>query len=64
MAEAVQLPALEAFDTARFASANSDKFHLLNCKYAQQISAQNLVHFACREEAIAAGYVPCEVCKP
>ncbi len=41
---------------------NTKKFHLLSCRYAGQISDNNIVYFRSREEAV--GYTPCKVCNP
>jgi len=50
---------------ARFvASKNSHVFHRASCPFAQRISAKNLVSYATRDEAIAAGKRPCERCNP
>ncbi len=46
------------------ASKNSDVFHRANCKSAAKISAENLVRYFAREEAIEAGKKPCEECNP
>lgn len=45
-------------------SSQSDKYHLPTCRYAQAILPANQVWFASEAEALAAGYVPCGVCKP
>ncbi|HHY48079.1 MAG TPA: MBL fold metallo-hydrolase [Firmicutes bacterium] len=50
--------------TRYYASIKSNKFHYPSCRYAKQISASSLIVFNSREEAIAAGYVPCKVCRP
>ena len=46
------------------ASKNSQVFHKANCPSAQKISSKNLVSYATRDEAIAAGKRPCERCNP
>ena len=46
------------------ASKNSAVFHKANCKSAAKISAENLVRYATREEAVQAGKKPCAECKP
>ena len=46
------------------ASSKSDVFHKAGCKSVARVSAANLVKYATREEAIAAGKSPCAVCKP
>ncbi len=45
-------------------NANSKKFHYADCSSAQKIKASNRVEFGSREDAIAAGYVPCKRCSP
>jgi phosphatidylserine/phosphatidylglycerophosphate/cardiolipin synthase-like enzyme len=46
------------------ASRNSQVFHKPGCKGAAKISEKNLVHYATRDEAIAAGKKPCHECNP
>lgn len=45
-------------------SKNSDKYHVLTCKWAERIKPENRRYFASVEEAQKAGYVPCKICKP
>lgn len=45
-------------------SKKSDKFHYRSCYWGQQIKSWNLIVFKTRAAALAAGYVPCKVCKP
>lgn len=45
-------------------SKKSDKYHLPECRYAKKIEWANEIWFKTREEAEAAGYKPCGVCKP
>ena len=45
-------------------NANSKKFHYTDCSAAQKMKASNRVTFNSREEAVAAGYVPCKKCSP
>lgn len=45
-------------------SVKSNKYHLPDCRYAKQIQWANEIWFKSKEEAAAAGYVPCGVCKP
>ena len=45
-------------------NANSKKFHYADCTYAQKMKAFNRVEFGSREDAVAAGYVPCKKCSP
>ena len=47
-----------------WASSNSGKFHNPSCEWAQKISGKNKVVFHSRDEAINAGYQPCQVCGP
>jgi hypothetical protein len=46
------------------ASKNSQVFHRPDCRSAKRISAENLVFYKTREEAIKAGKRPCKVCSP
>lgn len=43
---------------------NSKTFHLATCSSARNMSQANVVPFATRQEAEAAGYQPCKRCKP
>jgi len=45
-------------------SIKSDKYHYPSCTYAMKILSENEIWFASEAEALAAGYVPCGVCKP
>ena len=45
-------------------SVNSDKFHYPSCSHAKRIKDSNKITFSSRDNAIAAGYSPCGVCKP
>ncbi|MGA2171387.1 MAG: Ada metal-binding domain-containing protein [Sedimentisphaerales bacterium] len=45
-------------------SKNSQVFHRPDCPFAQKIKPQNLVTYASREDAIAAGKKPCSRCNP
>ena len=45
-------------------NANSGKFHYADCSSANKMNPNNRVYFNSREEAVAAGYVPCKRCKP
>jgi hypothetical protein len=53
-----------AADYKYVGSAKSNKYHYPNCQWAQKIKSENLVTFKSAKEALAAGYVPCTVCKP
>jgi len=46
------------------ASKSSDVFHRSDCRWAQNISGDNLVGYKTREEAIQSGKRPCKSCKP
>lgn len=46
------------------ASKGSDVFHRSDCRWAQNISADNLVGYSNREEAVRAGKRPCKWCNP
>ena len=46
------------------ASKNSNVFHKPDCRWAKNISPNNLVGYGSRHEAIAAGKKPCKWCKP
>jgi micrococcal nuclease len=45
-------------------SAKSHKFHRTTCQYAEAMSPANRVEFKTRREALEAGYVPCNFCRP
>lgn len=53
-----------ALDYRYVGSKNSNKYHYPTCRSAQKIKADNLMTFKSAQEAKAAGYVPCKVCKP
>ena len=61
---AVVAPAAAPPAGGYFASKKSAVFHKPDCKSVATISAANLVNYASREEAIAAGKKPCSICKP
>lgn len=46
------------------ASKTSDVFHKFDCRWAQNISAENLVRYRTRDEAVKAGKRPCKFCSP
>jgi hypothetical protein len=54
----------QAVEAAFVASKNSQVFHKASCSSAKRISPNNLVSYATRDEAIAAGKKPCERCNP
>lgn len=43
---------------------NTRKFHHDHCSSVRQMADRNKVYIDTREEAIAAGYVPCQRCRP
>ena len=47
-----------------WASAKTDKFHLPDCEWAEKISEDNKIIYDSREDAIADGKEPCNVCNP
>ena len=46
------------------ASRSSDVFHKSSCRWAQNISQENLIVYDSREEAMKAGKRPCKTCNP
>ena len=54
----------QAVEATFVASKNSQIFHKASCPSAKRISPNNLVSYATRDEAIAAGKRPCERCNP
>jgi hypothetical protein len=54
----------QAVEATFVASKNSQIFHKASCPSAKRISTGNLVSYATRDEAIAAGKRPCERCNP
>ena len=54
----------DAVPASYIGNANSMKFHLSTCTYAEKISEGNRVKISTREEAVNGGYVPCKVCCP
>lgn len=54
----------EAIQPVYVGSVNSNKYHLLYCKWAQKIKSENLIEFSGEEEALDNGYIPCKVCNP
>lgn len=45
-------------------NANSGKFHRPSCRTIKNKDASHFIQFSLREEAVEAGYVPCQVCCP
>ena len=52
------------FASSYVGNANSKKFHVASCSFAERMKPANRVEFQSRDEAISAGYVPCKRCKP
>jgi micrococcal nuclease len=60
-----ELATTTAATSGRFVgSLESDKYHYPSCRWAKKILPENAIWFSSSEEARAAGYVPCGVCKP
>ncbi len=56
---------LQAVSGAPFvASRSSSVFHRADCRWAQNIAADNRVGYQSREEALQAGKRPCKSCQP
>ena len=45
-------------------NVNSMKFHYADCYFVNKMNPENKAYFDTRDEAIAAGYVPCKRCNP
>jgi len=56
--------ASNAPDAGFIASKTSDVFHRSDCRWAQNISTENLVRYRTRDEAVRAGKRPCKFCNP
>jgi hypothetical protein len=54
----------QAVEATFVASKNSEIFHKANCPSAKRISPNNLVSYATRDDAVAAGKKPCQRCNP
>jgi len=46
------------------ASKGSDKFHTADCPIGKNIKAENKVSFDTAQDAVKAGYKPCQKCDP
>ena len=57
-------PSIASYTGPFVGSKNSNVYHIPSCFEAQKIKPQNLVTFPNAKAAQAAGYRPCEVCKP
>jgi len=53
-----------AIEYTYVASKSSNVFHRPDCRWAKNISPNNLVSYSSRDEAIKAGKKPCKSCKP
>ena len=51
-------------DTKYVGSKNYNRYHYTWCKRAQSIKPADLITFKSPEEAIAARYLPCKICRP
>jgi methylphosphotriester-DNA--protein-cysteine methyltransferase len=47
-----------------WASQKSQTYHKPSCRWVAQITPEYRVRFATKDAAWAAGYKPCEVCRP
>jgi hypothetical protein len=54
----------EASEYNYIASKSSEVFHRSDCRWARNISQENLIVYSSREEAIKAGKRPCKTCNP
>lgn len=54
----------ESGGTEYWASEKTSKFHLPTCEWAEKISENNKIIYDSREDAIADGKEPCDVCNP
>jgi hypothetical protein len=55
---------LDAIERKYVASKSSNIFHKPDCRWAQNISKENLTTYKSRDEAIKAGKRPCKTCNP
>jgi len=55
---------LPSIEYGYVASSSSDIFHKPDCRWAKNISPENLVTYKTREQAVKAGKRPCKWCKP
>ena len=46
------------------ANSRTGIFHRSDCQYVSRMSANNMVHYSSRDDAIANGYRPCKKCRP
>lgn len=63
--QAVQQPQNTNNTTSAYiGNSNSMKFHKPDCSSVSKMSDSNKVEFSTRDEAIGAGYEPCQICNP
>lgn len=55
---------IDATEHKYVASKSSDIFHKPDCRWAQNISKENLITYKSRDDAIKAGKRPCKTCNP
>lgn len=60
----VQVEEEESDDVAYIGNRNTKKFHYPGCSSVDDMKESNKVEFYSRDEATAAGYVPCKRCNP
>ena len=60
----IPTPASQVHYGPFYASKESNKYHYSWCRYVNNIKPANLITFDTAEQAKAAGYIPCSVCKP
>lgn len=51
-------------NTTYIGNSNTHKFHLAGCSEVSKMNDANKVYFNTRQEAINAGYTPCQKCNP
>lgn len=54
----------DAGSTEYWASEKTEKFHKPDCEWAEKIGEDNKIIYQSREDAIADGKEPCNVCNP
>lgn len=63
-AAAPRAPAPAPADADFVGHKANKKVHRADCQWAQKMASRNRIYFNTYEEAAAAGYSPCKVCKP
>jgi methylphosphotriester-DNA--protein-cysteine methyltransferase len=56
--------ALAAAGVRYVSSVSGDSYCYPSCHSTQSIAPEQLITFASEEEAVAAGYIPCDACRP